>query len=120
MKLLANENIPLATVRHLRTAGYDVAAVAEFAPGATDQYVLGRAREEGRILITFDRDYGELVFVRGLPSPLGLIYLRFSPNTALEPAERLSALFASAGDLLEGGFVVLDREGYRRRPLPRP
>ena len=54
MKFLANENIPLATVRRLRDFGHDVLAIAETAPGSTDQVVLSWAFQQQRILITFD------------------------------------------------------------------
>ncbi|TCS69000.1 putative nuclease of predicted toxin-antitoxin system [Sulfuritortus calidifontis] len=119
MKLLANENIPLATIRRLRTQGHDVASIVEMAAGSTDEQVLRQAHDEDRVLFTFDRDYGELIYVRGLPCPSGLIYLRFIPSTPEEPAERLARLFAEMSDGLIGGFVVVDRDGYRRRPLPK-
>ena len=118
MKLLANENIPLGTVQRLRALGYDVLAITELAAGSTDLVVLSLAHEQQRILITFDRDYGELVYVRRLPCPACIIYLRFIPANAQEPAERIAALLEKGGELLQEGFVVLDREGYRRRPLP--
>ena len=120
MKLLANENIPLNTVRHLRTLGHDVLAITELAAGSTDLAVLNLAHEQQRILITFDRDYGELVYVKHLPCPACIIYLRFIPANAHEPAERISTLLEKSGELLHGGFIVLERDGYRRRPLPQP
>jgi len=118
VRLLANENIPLATIRLLREQGHDVAAVLEGASGTTDEEVLRRAHEESRILLTFDRDYGALIYVRRLPCPSGLIYLRFIPAQPEEPAEHLIRLFGAIADGLVGSFVVLDRDGYRRRPLP--
>ena len=63
MRLLANENIPLATVEALREAGEDVVSVTEDSPGATDEAVIRWARQEERVVVTFDRDYGELVFL---------------------------------------------------------
>jgi predicted nuclease of predicted toxin-antitoxin system len=62
MNFLANENFPLFSIRLLRTAGYNVASVIEDTPGAKDHDVLKRAQKEARILLTFDRDYGELVY----------------------------------------------------------
>lgn len=118
MKLLANENIPRGAVQRLRALGYDVLAIAESASGSTDSAVLGLAHEQQRILITFDRDYGELIYVRHLPCPDCIIYLRFIPINPQEPGERIATLLATGGQLLRGGFIVLDREGYRRRPLP--
>jgi len=68
--LLVNENFPAPALKRLRAAGFDVVAVAENMPGASDRVVLERARELGRWLVTFDRDYGELVFLHELqPRP---------------------------------------------------
>lgn len=57
MKFLANENSPLASVRALRNIGLDVVSVEEESPGISDEEVLRRARDENRIIVTFDRDY---------------------------------------------------------------
>lgn len=60
-RFLADENVPLPSIRVLREAGWDVEAVAEFAAGAPDFTVLAHATERGRVLITFDRGFGELI-----------------------------------------------------------
>ena len=52
MRLLANENFPLASVRSLRAAGHDVAAIIEDTPGTTDAEVLAQAAREARIVLT--------------------------------------------------------------------
>jgi hypothetical protein len=62
MKLLANENFPGEAVRALRARGHDVLWVRREMPGAPDADVVGRARSEGRLLVTFDKDFGELAF----------------------------------------------------------
>lgn len=118
MRLLANENIPLASIRKLREAGLDVASVLEGSPGVTDAKVLAQAADEQRIILTFDRDYGELVFGRGLPSPLGVIYLRFEPTTPEEPATYLLELFQVALVSFEHQFTVADRTQIRQRKMP--
>ena len=86
MKFLANENFPLASVRRLRDAHYDVASVTEDAPGITDHEVLTRAQQEGRIVVTFDRDYGELLYRKNFSATMGIVYFRFHPYSPLEPA----------------------------------
>jgi len=117
MRLLANENIPLASVRRLRALKHDVLAVAETMPGSSDVEVLHLAGDERRIVLTFDRDYGELIFVRNLPCPAGVIFLRFAPATPEEAADRLSPLLEDE-QFAVGHFLVVDRDGVRRRPLP--
>src|SRR4051812_22896459 len=92
MRFLANEYFPLASVNRLRYAGHDVLFVAEALPGAKDADILARANHEDRIILTFDRDYGELIYRHGLPTPGGVVYLRFDPITPEEPADILSGV----------------------------
>lgn len=116
MRLLANENIPLATVEALREAGEDVLSVTEDSPGASDEVVIRWARQEGRIVVTFDRDYGELVFHHRLPPPAGVLYMRFEPESPIEPAAVIARL-KEDGVELEGHFTVVNRDGIRQRPI---
>jgi len=67
MRWLANENFPSASVAHLQAAGEDVAEVVEDARAIADTEVLEWARREQRIILTFDRDYGELIYWRNCP-----------------------------------------------------
>jgi len=90
VRLLVNENIPLASVAALREAGHDVASITENSPGISDEAVMQRARADDRIIVTFDSDYGELVFRRRLPTPGGVLYLRFLPENPLEPASYIA------------------------------
>jgi predicted nuclease of predicted toxin-antitoxin system len=117
VRFLANENIPLAAVRLLRERGDDVAAIAEEAAGVDDRTVLEWAARDQRIILTFDRDYGELLFRRRLPPPIGLIYFRFDPSTPLEPAEHVLLLLAVADLSLEEKFTVVERGRIRQRPM---
>lgn len=75
-RLLANENFPAPSIRLLRDGGYDVAAVAEGRGGLLDADVLGLAVEEKRWVLTFDRDYGELIFARGFAAPPAVVLFR--------------------------------------------
>ena len=118
MQFLANENIPLPSVRLLRKAGYDTASVTEISPGIEDITVLTRAIDEQRLILTFDRDYGELIYRLKQPSPKGIIYLRFRPHTPEEPAILLLKLFQMKDLQLESWFTVLERDQIRQRPLP--
>lgn len=118
MRFLANENVPAASVRRLRAAGHDVRAASETDPGAQDPVILSLAAGERRILLTFDRDYGELIYRRGLPAPLGVIHLRFAPAYPEQAADVVLGLGNVAGLTLEGHYTVIDPERIRQRPLP--
>ncbi len=119
MRLLADENIPAASVHALRDGGHDVVWVAETLSGATDQVVLRKAAEESRLRITFDRDFGALVYRNSIPSPAGIVLLRIIPNTPEEPGSLLLDLLTRAELTFERQFTVVDREHVRQRPLAR-
>jgi len=89
MRFLANENFPLASIFYLQTASQDVVAVIKETPGARDWEVLQRAATEARVILTFDRDYGELIYRRRLSVPAGVVYFRYDPVSPEEPAEHL-------------------------------
>ena len=118
MLFLANENFPLPSIRLLRQAGYEVAAIMEDSPGASDEVVLARAAREQRIILTFDRDYGELIYRLRLPPPQGLAYFRLDPLSPIEPAQILLRLLSDSNVALEGKFTVIERPALRQRPLP--
>jgi predicted nuclease of predicted toxin-antitoxin system len=73
MHFLANENFPLDAVEALRQNGHDVAWIRVDSPGISDLEVLNRAQAENRILLTFDKDFGELAFRSKLPATTGII-----------------------------------------------
>ena len=118
MRFLANENFPLLSVRLLRKAGHDITSITEDSPGIEDTEVLTRAADEKRVIVTFDRDYGELIYRLRRPSPQGIIYLRFRPYTPEEPAILLLKLLAAEELQFIGRFTVVERNQIRQRPLP--
>jgi predicted nuclease of predicted toxin-antitoxin system len=117
MDFLANENFPLFSIRLLRTAGYDIAGVIEDTPGAKDHDILKRAHEEARIVLTFDRDYGELVYRHKSFTPAGVVYFRFDPSTPQEPAEILLNIRKKGKVVISGKFTVIERGRIRQRTL---
>jgi len=74
--------------------------------------------DEERVILTFDRDYGELIYRLRLRSPRGVIYLRFRPHTPQEPASILLNLLQTEGLQFEERFTVVERDQIRQRPLP--
>jgi predicted nuclease of predicted toxin-antitoxin system len=118
-RLLTNENFPRPALLALRAAGLDVESVTERMPGATDAVVLTHAAQTGRWIVTFDRDYGELVFARKVPPPPAIIYLRQGAYALTWPADAVLAVLAQA-DFAVGHLVVVQDRTLRRRPLPLP
>jgi len=117
MKALANENFPRAVVEALRAAGHDVVWVRTEAPGSEDRAVLEWARAEGRLLLTFDKDFGELVFRAGLAAPSGVVLWRVPLTSASEAARTVLVTLHSRDDWA-GHFSVVDERRVRMIPLP--
>ena len=80
MRLLANENFPLDAVAALREAGHDVVWIREGSRGTSDDEILFHAQKENRIVVTFNKDFGELAFRSKLPAQSGVILFRITPN----------------------------------------
>lgn len=72
---------------------------------------------EQRIILTFDRDYGELIYRLGLHPPAGVIYFRYTPQSPLEPGQHLLQLLQNPSFMFAGRFTVLEREQLRQRLL---
>ena len=77
-----------------------------------------RCSDEQRTLLTFDKDFGEIAFRRGLPVPCGVVLFRVIPQSPSEIAEVALAAM-SAQSAWEGHFSVVTRERIRMTPLPR-
>ena len=118
MRFLANENASVVSIHYLHAAEHDVSSVIQDSPGATDEVSLAQAHAEQRIILTFDCDYGELIYRHRLPSSLGVVHFRFAPWTPEEPAERLTELVGKRHVTLEGQFTIIERGWIRQRPLP--
>ncbi len=119
MRWLLDENVPTMIGRVLREGGHDVVLVSDIAPGMTDSDVLARAREENRVLASFDRDHGDLIFARGEVAPRAVVYLRLD-NPSPENVSMLArALVALELDLIDGHFNVITLSGIRQRALPQ-
>jgi predicted nuclease of predicted toxin-antitoxin system len=106
MRFLADESCDFIVVRALRSSGHDVAAVSEIFPRAEDSEVINLALREKRILLTEDKDFGQLVYSHGLES-IGVIFLRFPSQARRQVAGDLTRLVKQEGDKLIGSFVVV-------------
>lgn len=114
---LANENVPGAAVVALREQGHDAAWVREDSPGSSDRQVLEQAQREGRVLVTFDKDFGELAFRQGVAASAGIVLFRITLSSPEHAARSAVAAFAS-GTKWIGHFAVVEDDRIRLRPLP--
>ena len=115
MRLLANENFPLPGILLLRSLGYDITSIGEDYPGISDEYVMNIAITEQRIILTFDRDYGELIYKYNYKPPEGVIYLRLQLFEPSEPGALVHKLFEEYHIKTESTLTVFDGLMVRQR-----
>ena len=97
----------------LADLGHDVLPAREAAPRATDNALLALANAEERVLVTEDKDFGELVFVHRLPHPC---IIRFVDMRVSEKVAAMSELLEQHGDAMhEGALIVVTRSRMRIR-----
>jgi predicted nuclease of predicted toxin-antitoxin system len=113
---VADENVSFLLVARLRGAGYEVDWIAESAPGIGDTDVLSRARAVDAVLVTFDRDFGELVFVRGEQAPRNIVYSRLGRAEPDVAADLILSTLAAG--LTPGQMVTVTRDNVRFTDFP--
>ena len=116
MRFIADECCDAIVVDGLRTLGYDLIYIKEVAVGADDEIVLQMAKDADRILITEDKDFGELVVRFGLPA-FGILFLRMNPADSAAKLARLGEVIQSHADRFAGNFIVVDETKVRIRSL---
>ena len=101
-------------VARLRAEGHEVAYVAEFGPVAGDEVVLETANKTGALLLTADKDFGDLVFRLGRVAG-GVVLARLAGLPEHEKAEVVATVVARYGEELRGAFTVVTPRGIRIR-----
>lgn len=115
MNLLADESVDGPIVEALRQSGHTVAYVAEFTPGIADEEVLREANRLEALLITADKDFGDLVFRRRLVHS-GVVLLRLSGMSNGQKADLVAAVFRDRASELQSSFSVVSQHQVRIRP----
>ncbi|NJP12205.1 MAG: DUF5615 family PIN-like protein [Leptolyngbyaceae cyanobacterium RU_5_1] len=116
MRFLANENFPADAIEALRQEGHDVVWIRTDSPGISDPEVLSRAQTENRILLTFDKDFGELAFRTKLPATSGIILFRIKAPSSIVVAQKVITAIALHEDW-QGHFSVVEDDKIRMRAL---
>jgi len=120
MKFLFDQSADFRLIPHLRKLGHDVQAISRHYPhGLPDEEVLRIARDERRVLVVADRDFGELIFQQGL-THAGVIFFRLPGADLQTKINHLNtALENYADDLKQGKFLVVTRSQIRISSRPR-
>lgn len=114
MRFIVDESTGAAVVEQLRGLGHDVVSVAEEMPQALDTVILQRAADEGRVVLTNDKDFGDLAFRSG-QAHHGIVLFRLRDETAAHRVFMLQVLLEQHLEQLENHFVVVTENGIRVR-----
>ena len=106
MRLLADESCDYSVVKALRVAGHDVVAVIEDGRGALDREVFARSRRERRVLLTEDKDFGQLAIASDLGGEEGVLLIRCPEQSRGALPASIVALLEISGERLLGAVVV--------------
>jgi len=117
MRILANENFPGLAITALRERGHDVVWIRTDAPGSKDRDILQKAETENRLLVTFDKDFGEMAFRLKLPASSGVILFRITTPSPQSVAQKVITTLEGRTDWL-GHFSVVDDSRIRMRKIP--
>lgn len=118
MRLVADESIDAPIVERLRRCGHEVLFVAELDPGIDDEGVLALANDRDALLLTADKDFGELVFRLGRVTT-GVILVRLAGLKPRRKAEIVEACAAKYGEKMRRAFTVIAPVGIRIRDARR-
>jgi predicted nuclease of predicted toxin-antitoxin system len=117
LRFLANENFLGSVIRELRSSGHDVLSAKESMRGADDNQILVRAQAEGRVLLTFDKGFGELAVRSGLREACGVVLFRLRGSSRDADRARAISALKSRGDW-SGHFAVVTETAIRMRRMP--
>ncbi len=116
MKFLADENLEKPIVDWLREKGYDVLYITEKTPSIKDEKIIQLALKENRILITNDKDFGELVFHYGQITS-GIILIRSKDKSSQKKLELVKQLLKEIKNKISGNFIVVNENGIRIKKI---
>ena len=115
MKLLANENFPYKSIYYLKEKGYDILSIGMDNPSIKDSEIMTIAINEKRTILTFDRDYGELIFRHNYKPEKGVIYLRLDKYEPEQPGLIIDEILTNKEVDLTRALTVVDKNGLRQR-----
>lgn len=115
MEFLANENFPLPSINYLRKAGLNVTSISELYPGISDMEVINKARERNSIILTFDKDYGEIIYKLKLSYPPSVVFFRYKGEDPEYVGLLLISIINDKKIEIMNRFTVIEKENVRQR-----
>lgn len=117
MRWLVDECVDARIVPLLPADAHDVLCIVEVARGASDNKILELAAAESPLMLSEDKDFGDLVIRRRIQVP-GIVLLRVQPDIVSLKWSRLRAAVDKFGEKLLGRCTVLEEARFRSRGLP--
>jgi predicted nuclease of predicted toxin-antitoxin system len=117
MRWMVDECVHGYIVQKLKTSGHDVVLVTDIFPSSDDEPILSLARDEHRILLTQDSDFGEMIFRGRFSGAAGIVFLRLRMHPVDLVWQRLKMVIDELGEKLVGHYVVISAGRVRSRPL---
>ena len=115
MRFLANENFPFPSLQLLRKAGFEIISISESFPGISDPEVIEKAISYNAIILTFDKDYGELIYKYKRQAPPAVVFFRFKGEQPDAAGKILLDIMKIKEFVLENNFTVIERDSLRQR-----
>lgn len=112
---LANENFPKPSITLLRNKGFNIKSIQEDSPGLSDEEVINVALDLSLIILTFDRDYGELIFKYSFSNPPSVIFFREKGSNPLFAGLLLCDMLENSGISFTQSFTVVEEKNIRQR-----
>ena len=112
---LANENFPRPSTIILRENDFAVKSIQEDHPGIGDPEVIQIALDLNLIILTFDSDYGELIFKYAKDNPPAVVFFREKGNQPEFAASSLISILANTDIVISGAFTVIEANNIRQR-----
>lgn len=116
MKFQADAHVSGEMVSMIRDQGHDCLDASAIPPRMPDVDVLRRAAADGRIVVTADKDFGELVFVHAIDTP-GVVLIRVAMAAESDRVAFVRAAWSTVMSRLPSSFITIDASGVRARPI---
>lgn len=115
IKLLADENFPLASVEIPEKEKYNILSISRSHSGISDMDIILLANQEKRLILTFDRDFGQLIFKDGLIPEFGIFYFRLQKFHPSQPAQITLDLLKKSDFEITGAITVIEENFIRQK-----
>lgn len=116
MNFLADENLEYSIISYLREKKINILAIRDLMKGGTDAEILEYALNDNRVIITNDKDFGELTFRLQKPN-MGIILLRLPNLHSEEKTNLLMTAIEKLGEDIANKFIVIEENAIRIRSM---